>query len=520
MADGRQPEDSGPQWSSPGAQGSSSPGGHGENGFSSTYRTCQPGDAHAGSASSYTKENGFNGDLTSGHAVTAEQVSARIVQEVTAEAVAVLKGEQELHPDTAVRLPSVEDSANLPPSPPPSPAAEHFGPLDQEEETIESLSAAEEEEEEWSGEEPEQEPPTELLERAEVRGEAQALPGLQAEDHTQAATGANEAPNGEAAEAGGQESAAEVSADGRLPFSVARHSRDRASDRGSRSPEKRSSLPRPASILTRRPHMADHEESSTSITSSGSTAPRRPTSVETTRSRSARSGTSTPRTPGSTAITPGTPPSYSCRTPGTPHTPGTPRSLSLLSQEKKVAIIRTPPKSPATTPKQLRVINQPLPDLKNVKSKIRSIDNIKYQPKGGQVQIQSKKIDLSHVTSKCGSLDNIRHRPGGGNVRIESVKLGFREKAHAKVGSLENAHHTPGGGHVQIESHKLIFRDAAKARVDHGAEIVMEALRLSGGTSPHRHSHMSSSGSINMLESPQLATLADDVTAALAKQGL
>ncbi|XP_059418346.1 microtubule-associated protein 2-like isoform X12 [Carassius carassius] len=330
-----------------------------------------------------------------------------------------------------------------------------------------------------------------------------------------------------------------VSADGRLPFSVARPSRDRASDGGSRSPEKRSSLPRPASILTRHPHMADHEESSTSITSSGSTAPRRPTSfrtevkaqhrtgrshsmtgAETTRSRSARSGTSTPRMSGSTAITPGTPPSYSCRTPGTPHTPGTPKSLSLLSQEKKVAIIRTPPKSPATTPKQLRLINQPLPDLKNVRSKIRSIDNIKYQPKGGQVQIQSKKIDLSHVTSKCGSLDNIRHRPGGGNVRIESVKLGFREKAHAKVGSLENAHHTPGGGHVQIESHKLMFRDVAKARVDHGAEIVMEALRLSGGTSPQRHSHMSSSGSINMLESPQLATLADDVTAALAKQGL
>ncbi|XP_026127251.1 microtubule-associated protein 2-like isoform X7 [Carassius auratus] len=392
-----------------------------------------------------------------------------------------------------------------------------------------------------------------------------------------------------------------VSADGRLPFSVARHSRDRAStsnpttltkiptskiwaeallparpnsassfnkrsplveadlygprpssagphvslnsyavkDGGSRSPEKRSSLPRPASILTRRPHMADQEESSTSITSSGSTAPRRPTSfrtevkaehrtgrshsmtgVETARSRSARSGTSTPRTPGSTAITPGTPPSYSCRTPGTPHTPGTPKSLSLLSQEKRVAIIRTPPKSPATTPKQLRIINQPLPDLKNVKSKIGSIDNIKYQPKGGQIQIQSKKIDLSHVTSKCGSLDNIRHRPGGGNVRIESVKLDFREKAHAKVGSLENAHHTPGGGHVQIESHKLMFRDVAKARVDHGAEIVIETLRLSGGTSPHRHSHMSSSGSINMLESPQLATLADDVTAALAKQGL
>ncbi|XP_062312981.1 microtubule-associated protein 2 isoform X2 [Osmerus eperlanus] len=366
--------------------------------------------------------------------------------------------------------------------------------------------------------------------------------------------------------------------EGRQPLSVARQSRDRASDGGSQSPEKRSSLPRPASILSRRNHHHhEHEESSTSITSSGSTAPRRPTSAESVRSRSARSGHSTPRTPGSTAITPGTPPSFSCRTPGTP------RSLSLLSQERKVAVIRTPPKSPATTPKQLRVLNQPLPDLKNVKSKIGSTDNIKYQPKGGQiqilnkkldfshvqskcgskdnlkhsprggnvlipsvkldfshvqsrcgsldrrqysagggnVQIQNKKIDLSHVTSKCGSLDNIRHRPGGGNVRIESVKLDFKDKAQAKVGSLDNAHHTPGGGHITIESHKLMFRDTAKARVDHGAEIVTQSpAGLSGPMSPQRHSHLSSSGSLDVLESPQLATLAEDVTAALAKQGL
>ncbi|GAA6072543.1 microtubule-associated protein 2 isoform X1, partial [Tachysurus ichikawai] len=48
-------------------------------------------------------------------------------------------------------------------------------------------------------------------------------------------------------------------------------------DGGSRSPEKRSSLPRPASILTRRAYASEYEESSTSITSSGSTAPRRPT---------------------------------------------------------------------------------------------------------------------------------------------------------------------------------------------------------------------------------------------------
>ncbi|XP_070770404.1 microtubule-associated protein 2 [Enoplosus armatus] len=386
--------------------------------------------------------------------------------------------------------------------------------------------------------------------------------------------------------------------DSRQPLSVARQSRDRASDGGSWSPDTRSSLPRHASILSRRGYH-DQEESSTSITSSGSTAPRRPTSfrtemraehrtgrapsmtvTETVRSRSARSGHSTPRTPGSTAITPGTPPSYSSSS----RTPGTPRSLSLISQERKVAVVRTPPKSPATTPKQLRIINQPLPDFKNIKSKIGSTENIKYQPKGGQihilnkkldfspvlpkcnskdnlkpsprggnvlipsvkldyshvqsrcgsldrrgysagggnVQIQNKKIDLSHVTSKCGSLDNIHHRPGGGNVRIETVKLDFKDKAQAKVGSLDNAHHIPGGGHVMIESHRLMFRDQAKARVDHGADIVVQSPGLSGSVSPHRQreSHLSSSGSLNMLESPQLATLAEDVTAALAKQGL
>ncbi|XP_066544756.1 microtubule-associated protein 2 isoform X10 [Amia ocellicauda] len=671
MADGRQPEDSAPQWAPPGPRSdpaahapppeykdSASSAARNENGYSS-YRACQPAEAHS-AAYSAARENGFNGDLASGD-VTAEQVSARIVQEVTAEAVAVLKGEQDPHKDTAKRLPSVEDPANLPPSPPPSPASEQIGPLEEdvgdeekagplrrfqnsrerckflapsisvsvpdddpyhsddeyyehplfssewthsgsrpsgqaamfrqiEEETIEALSAAEEEEEtaaataalvereqQRSGEKPEQGPAAaEHLEQAEIISEAQAQPCLQAE----AASEPAEASNGRGDEAGLEKCSQEVAVtEGRQPLSVARTSRDRITDGSSRSPEKRSALPRPSSIHPpRRGPTADHDESSTSITSSGSTAPRRPTSfrsegraeqrtgraptmtgTDSARSRSARSGASTPHTPGSTAITPGTPPSYSCRTPGTPgtpsyprtpRTPGTPKSMSLVSQEKKVAVIRTPPKSPAT-PKQLRLVNQPLPDLKNVKSKIGSTDNIKYQPKGGQVfipsvkldfshvqskcgsldkrhysapggsvQIQTKKIDLSHVTSKCGSLANIRHKPGGGHVRIESVKLDFKDKAQAKVGSLDNAHHVPGGGHIQIESHKLLFRETARARVDHGAEIVTQSPGMSGTASPHRLSNVSSSGSINLLESPQLATLAEDVTAALAKQGL
>ncbi|XP_041118386.1 microtubule-associated protein 2-like isoform X11 [Polyodon spathula] len=667
MADGRQPEEKTPQWAAPGTRSDASAHPHtppeykeqppaaapSENGYSS-YRDCPAGGAPAAASYPATKENGFNGDLASGGTVTAEQVSARIVQEVTAEAVAVLKGEQDTdlqHKDTAKRLPSVEDS-NLPPSPPPSPASGQVGPLEQDvgdkekagplrrfqnsrerckflapsisvsvpdddpyhsddeyydhplfssewthsctlpsgedalfslievEETIESPSAADEEKQ--SAAAAEHGPDAiDILEQAKLKSEAQTQPCPQAEAKTASeARVPAAAPNGRGDEAGEgktpQEAVAAV--EGRQPLSTARQSKDKIADGITQSPEKRSSLPRPSSILTsRRAGTADREESSTSITSSGSTAPRRPTSIRSegraeqrasrsgvpgtdhARSRSARSGTCTPITPGSTAITPCTPPSYSCRTPGTPgtpsyprtpRTPGTPRSMSLARQEKKVAIIRTPPKSPAT-PKQLRPLNQPLPDLKNVKSKIGSTDNIKYQPKGGQVlipsvkvdfshvqakcgslekrqysptvgniQIQSKKIDLSHVTSKCGSFSNIRYRPGGGNIRIESVKLDFKDKAHAKVGSLDNARHTPGGGQIQIESHKLSFRESARARVDHGAEIVTQSPGISGSTSPLHLSNVSSSGSINLLESPQLATLAEDVTAALAKQGL
>ncbi|XP_072434890.1 microtubule-associated protein 2 isoform X4 [Chiloscyllium punctatum] len=350
-------------------------------------------------------------------------------------------------------------------------------------------------------------------------------------------------------------------------------------DAAMRSPEKRSALPRPSSILsTRRAPPEEKDAHFVPATSPVYPAPRRPTTIRTeprndqrgqgvtrsrvhtsagsepTRTRSARSGTATPSTPGSTAVTPGTPPSYSrtpgSRTPRTPGTPGTHKSPILVPTERKVAIIRTPPKSPLT-PKQLRVINQPMPDLKNIKSKIGSIDNLKHQPRGGQVhianvkpdfshiqpkcgsmdnvrysplvgnvQIVTKKIDVSHITSKCGSFSNIHYRPGGGHVRIESQKLDFKEKAQSKVGSLDNTRHTPGGGNVKIESHKLSFRENAKARVDHGADIITQSPGRSGATTPHRLSNVSSSGSINLMESPQLATLADDVTAALAKQGL
>lgn len=474
MADGQQPEG---HWASNGQE-------NGENGYSAY--------------SSAYRENGYHG------------------------------GGAAAHPGT-----SVDDSANLPPSPPPSPSAEQIGPVAQDDK-VEVVSQQQDEKEEA----PEElnshqedvtyeQPRDLLLEQTDYLTEPQALGFQQAQTP--------EALNGGSHQ--GDHNPSQKGVEHHQPLSVAHQSRERTTERAYRSPEKKSSLPRPAKSLTRHIPAAEQEDNST---------PSRPTCTDSARSRSVHSGASTP---GSSAVTPGTPPSYSCRTPGS-RTPGshTPKSFSVL-QEKKVAVIRTPPKSPSSVQRQLKVINQPLPDLKNVKSKIGSTSNIKHQPKGGQVhilhekldfshiqpkcgskdnlkhspkggniQIQTKKIDLSHVTAKCGSFSNIHHRPGGGHVRIDNVKLDFKEKAHAKVNSLENASHTPGGGNIMIESHKLNFRDSAKARVDHGAEIIVTHSPgiETGGTSPR----LSSSGSINLLESPQLSTLAQDVTAALAKQGL
>lgn len=146
--------------------------------------------------------------------------------------------------------------------------------------------------------------------------------------------------------------------------------------------------------------------------------------------------------------------------PGSPGTPGSrSRTPSLPTpptrEPKKVAVVRTPPKSPSASKSRLQTAPVPMPDLKNVRSKI-------------------------------GSTENLKHQPGGG----------------------------------KIETHKLTFRENAKAKTDHGAEIVYKSPVVSGDTSPRHLSNVSSTGSIDMVDSPQLATLADEVSASLAKQGL
>ncbi|XP_046709660.1 microtubule-associated protein tau isoform X2 [Silurus meridionalis] len=160
---------------------------------------------------------------------------------------------------------------------------------------------------------------------------------------------------------------------------------------------------------------------------------------------------------------------------------------------------------------KVQILDQKL-DLTNVQARCGSKDNMKHTPGGGKVQIVHKKIDLSNVQAKCGSKDNIHHKPGGGNIEIRSEKLEF--KAQSKIGSLDNIGHVARGGQKRIETHKLMFREQAKARTDHGAEII------SLEESSQQLSTVSSSGSINMADPPELSTLADEVSASLAKQGL
>ncbi|XP_056101969.1 microtubule-associated protein tau isoform X5 [Rhinichthys klamathensis goyatoka] len=282
----------------------------------------------------------------------------------------------------------------------------------------------------------------------------------------------------------------------------------------------------------------------------------------------AKNGKDSPKTPETSGHnSPGTSKSPASKAAG-----GKPPSTG--NEIKKVAVIRSTPKSPKNRSPTSLSAAAPLPDLKNVRPKVGSTDNLKHQPGGGRVkildqkvdfsnvqskcgskdnikhvpgggnvqildqkldlscvqprcgskdnikhvpgggkvQILHKKIDLSNVQSKCGSKDNLRHKPGGGNIEIRSEKLDF--KAQSKIGSLDNIKHVAGGGSRRIESHKLLFREQAKARTDHGAEIV------SLDESPHGLSTVSSSGSLNMADPPQLSTLADQVSASLAKQGL
>ncbi|CAI5658142.1 unnamed protein product [Oreochromis niloticus] len=154
--------------------------------------------------------------------------------------------------------------------------------------------------------------------------------------------------------------------------------------------------------------------------------------------------------------------------PGTPKSPASQSNSAKSGAEankvKKVAVVRSTPKSPGSLksrPPAPLAAAVPLPDLKNVRSKIGSTENIKHQPGGGKVKILEKKLDLSYVQSRCGSKDNLKHTPGGGKVQIVHKKIDL-SNVTSKCGSKDNIHHKPGGGNIEIKNEKLEFKVQSK----------------------------------------------------------
>ncbi|XP_058477392.1 microtubule-associated protein tau isoform X2 [Solea solea] len=149
--------------------------------------------------------------------------------------------------------------------------------------------------------------------------------------------------------------------------------------------------------------------------------------------------------------------------PGTPKSPASQaaaaKSAAEANKVKKVAVVRSTPKSPGSLksrPPAPLAAAAPMPDLKNVRSKIGSTDNIKHQPGGGKVQVLDQKVDYSSVQAKCGSKDKIKHVPGGGNVQILEKKLDLTN-VQARCGSKDNLKHKPGGGKVKILEQKVDY---------------------------------------------------------------
>ncbi|XP_019384443.1 PREDICTED: titin-like isoform X2 [Crocodylus porosus] len=307
-----------------------------------------------------------------------------------------------------------------------------------------------------------------------------------------------------------------------------------------KSTEKRTSLSKPASATTPRTSVkstpaAPRTTAASPVTTTSSmkntsvSPPKRPTSIKTetkpadakktpvkspsadlSRPRSAPGNSLKSSTTTSTATTPTTTmtsPGVATSRPKPKPAATRPATASSANADAKKPLAAKAPLKTSTTSKPSRPTSSvSAPDLKNVRSKIGSTDNIKHQPGGGKgkvekkpesagaarkpesnavskmattkttvtkesaqkqpngkVQIVSKKANYSHVQSKCGSKDNIKHVPGGGNVQIQTKKVDL-SKVSSKCGSKTTIKHKPGGGDIKIENQKLNSKEKAQAK--------------------------------------------------------
>lgn len=60
--------------------------------------------------------------------------------------------------------------------------------------------------------------------------------------------------------------------------------------------------------------------------------------------------------------------------------------------------------------------------------------------------------NLKQVRSKIGSLDNATHKPGGGRIKIETKKLEFRGQPRIEA---KNDTYAPKGGDKKVRTYRL-----------------------------------------------------------------
>ncbi|XP_078234489.1 microtubule-associated protein 4 isoform X6 [Pogona vitticeps] len=292
-----------------------------------------------------------------------------------------------------------------------------------------------------------------------------------------------------------------------------------------KSPDKRTSPSKAPSATTPRPSTKSSTatprlstaQTSTLASSPRSTAtspPKRPSTIKTdakaadvkkTLAKSPSAEASRPKSaPASTTPSPAPPGAAAAPASRPKPKPAVPKASGAASataaDAKKTSALKTAPKT-SPVPKPSRPpTSVSAPDLKNVRSKIGSTDNIKYQPGGGKAKVERKaesagaarKPELNAVSktattkTKEGSqkqpngkvpnapkLASGNHsqpstapRPGQGstNVQILNKKIDL-SKVSSKCGSKANIKHKPGGGDVKIENQKLNFKEKAQAKV-------------------------------------------------------
>lgn len=79
---------------------------------------------------------------------------------------------------------------------------------------------------------------------------------------------------------------------------------------------------------------------------------------------------------------------------------------------------------------KIQVGNAPSPNLKQIKSKIGSLENATHKPGGGHVKIEHRKLEIK-ATPRI-EAKNDKYTPGGGDKKVKN-KLKFEFFVNSKI---------------------------------------------------------------------------------------